>query len=699
MPARSVDHRLLGALIDRIIPADDHPPASGAGVVEHLLAHADGDHAHLWDRWLGPGLAALDAEARARHGAGFVALDAARQDALLEAMEAAAVQTPWPVPPDSVLAAAVRVASEAYYGPRDAPSWSMVGYRPGPKRDPGAQVEHRRVPTLALGAAAGAYDVVVVGSGPGGATAAMVLAEAGAMVLVAERGPFLTAPEVGNDHLRNHRLPVYGLNTPPDAASGGPRVLVRPDGRERVLTRPWDPGWSAQPQTAGGGSRVYQGMAWRLLPEDFRLATRHGVPEGSSLADWPLTYDDLEPYYTRAEWDLGVAGDSTAHRNQGHRSKGYPLPPPPWNPEAEILQRGAERLGWTTGPVPLLINTEPRDGRARCVQCGECVGMACPTDAKNGAHNVSLPRAVATGRCHLATGARATRITTDERGRVTGVELIDGATGARREIRAGRVVVSCGAIESARLLLASRSDAHPSGIGNATDQVGRHLQGHLYVGAFGTFDEPVIDSAGPGVRIATCDHIHRLPGGVIGGGVLANEVTKMPVLHWYWALPPDRRRWGAEGKRAMRQLYTRTSHVMGPIQEVPHPEVRVTLAEDVRDRDGVPVARLSGRLHPANMAQAAVLQDRAVEWMEAAGAREVWRSGYSDALTAGQHAAGTCRMGTDPAGSVTDPFGRVHGHDELYVIDGSLHVTNGGVNPVLTIYALAYRCAEHLAAS
>ncbi len=362
-----------------------------------------------------------------------------------------------------------------------------------------------------------------------------------------------------------------------------------------------------------------------------------------------------------------------------------------------MLRRGAEKLGIVTGPVPLLINSVPFGGRARCVQCGECVGFPCPTDAKNGTFNTTIARALATGNCALVANARAEHLVTDQRGRVIGACLVDMRSGTRRELRATHVVVAGGAIESARLLLVSRSAASPDGIGNATGQVGRHLQGHLYAGAFGLFDEPIHDSHGPGVSIATCDYVNDEDSGVIGSGVLANEVVKLPILFWYWALPPDAPRRGLAGKRVMRENYRRTSHLFGPIQEVPMPDARVTLADDVRDRDGNAVARLEGQLHAESLRAAAWMRDRAEEWLDASGATRVWGIPITNTLTAGQHQAGTCRMGDDPAPSVCDPWGRVHGHDNVWVMDGSLHVTNGGVNPVLTILALAFRNAEHLA--
>ena len=248
-------------------------------------------------------------------------------------------------------------------------------------------------------------------------------------------------------------------------------------------------------------------------------------------------------------------------------------------------------------------------------------------------------------------------------------------------------------------LLSSVSDREPAGLGNNSDQVGRHLQGHIYVGGFGQFDEPVIDGAGPNVRIATCDHVNKLPG-TIGGGVLANEIVKLPILHWNWALPPDAPRWGRAGKQAMRELYRTTSHVFGPVQETPVPDGRVTLDPHHVDRHGVPVARLSGVHHRETVKVARAQQQKALEWLQASGATRIWpATEIADRIrvVGGQHQAGTARMGADPATSVTDPPGRVHGHDNLWVMDGSVHVTNGGFNPVLTILALAYRSADHLA--
>ena len=540
------------------------------------------------------------------------------------------------------------------------------------------------------------YDAIIVGSGAAGGIVACVLAEAGKHVLLLERGPALSFAEVGRDHLRNQRLAVYGHNAGPELI-GNPRVFVDPQGRSRLVD-PHELDYHNNAACVGGGTRVYGAQAWRFHPDDFRMASKYGVPEGSSLADWPISYATLEPFYERAEWELGVAGDGNIIQSQVPRRRNYPLPPVPPSPQTVALQNSARALGWVTTPVPLLINTEVYRGRSACIGCKYCVGFACPTDAKTGTQNTVIPRALATGNCELKTSAVAEAIETDDRGNVTGISYFVNSSGTpqRETARSRMVIVSAGAIESARLLLNSRSSLHPAGLGNEHDQVGRNLQGHLYPRAYGLSATRVFNGIGPGVTIATIQFNHDNPG-IIGGGMLADDFIKPPIDFWYDSLPPDLPRWGIENKRFMRHNYTRVLHVRGPVQDIPNPEGRVSVDPNVRDKWGIPVARLSGTTHPATVEAAEFMRERGEQWLRASGCEKVWSTQPGLILSGRQHQAGTCRMGNDPATSVTDEWGRVHGHNNLFVIDGSLHVTNGGFNPVLTIMALAFRSAEYIA--
>lgn len=538
------------------------------------------------------------------------------------------------------------------------------------------------------------YDAIVVGSGAAGGIVACVLAEAGKHVLLLERGRELSFGDVGRDHLRNQRLAIYGHNAGPEL-NGNPRVFVDPEGCARIV-RPHELDYHNNAACVGGGTRVYGAQAWRFHPDDFRMATKYGVPEGSSLADWPITYEMLEPYYERAEWELGAAGDGRTINHQVPRRRDYPLPPVPPSPQTLALERGAGRLGWVTTPVPLLINTEPYQGRAACVACKYCVGFACPTDAKNGSQNTVIPRALATGNCELQTNALAANIDVDSQGKVSGVTYFVERLAERQSARSKVVVVSGGAIESARLLLNSRSQHSPYGLGNEHDLVGRNLQGHLYPRAYGLSTTKVFDGVGPGVTIATTQFNHD-NSGIIGGGMLADDFIKPPIDFWYDSLPPDLPRWGIRNKEFMRDNYTRVMHVRGPVQDIPNPDGRVTVDVAVRDKWGIPVARLSGTTHRATVEAAEFMRERGEEWLRASGCEKVWSAQPGLILSGRQHQAGTCRMGKDPKTSVTDEWGRVHNHDNLFVVDSSLHVTNGGFNPVLTIMALAFRSGEYIA--
>ncbi len=209
--------------------------------------------------------------------------------------------------------------------------------------------------------------------------------------------------------------------------------------------------------TMGGGTRIWQGMAWRFMPDDFRMASVYGNPDGASLVDWPVDYDAMEPYYSRAEQELGVAGEEGALTSRTPRSAGYPMPPFGTEPARELLAGAADRLGWGWGPIPLALNSVPHDGRPACVRCPQCVGHACPVNAKNGSHNTFLPRAAATGNCDVLYDAEVVEVR-DGRGEA-GVTLMANASGepVRIDVRAEVVVVAAGAVETPRLLLASGS--------------------------------------------------------------------------------------------------------------------------------------------------------------------------------------------------------------------------------------------------
>jgi choline dehydrogenase-like flavoprotein len=535
-------------------------------------------------------------------------------------------------------------------------------------------------------------NAVVIGSGAGGGVVAKELAEAGLDVVVLERGRWVTPDEERKDDLRNQRTTALGVPYGPDEEKE-PRVFVDTQGHAEVVW-PADGAYQNNAACVGGGTLSYGAMAWRYMAQDFRMKSLYGAPAGSTLEDWPITYDDLEPFYEKAEWEIGVSGDQSGDPFKAPRRRPLPMPPLPDSRETQLMKPAAQRLGWHPFYIPMLRNTVPYNGRAGCMRCRWCCGFACECDAKCGTQNTVIPTALATGHCELRTRSIVAGILLDSKGRARAVEYFDEHD-RRQTQTADLVIVSGGAIESARLLLNSISDRFPQGLGNRFDWVGRNLQGHAYSGALGLFDQDVYDDLGPGAQIAICDFNHGNPG-LIGGMMLANEFQRLPY-QFTSVGPPGLPRWGKAHKDFMRTWFRRSILIMGPSQEMPVFASRVQVDPRVRDYWGIPVARLSGLDHPYNIELCRFASDKAELWLKEAGAiRTVRRQKAQQWLSAGQHQAGTCRMGNDPQTSVVDKHCKLHDVDNVFVIDASVHVTNGGFNPVLTIMAIAYYASDYI---
>ena len=534
-------------------------------------------------------------------------------------------------------------------------------------------------------------NAVIVGAGAGGGIVAKELAEAGLSVVLLERGKWYTAFDCRKDDLRNQRTSPLGQAFGPDD-DRYPRVAVDGRGHPQIV-RASGPGYHNNAACVGGGTFSYGAMAWRYLEKDFRMRSTYGRVAGSTLEDWPISYPDLEPYYEKAEWEIGVSGDWSGDPFHAPRRKPLPMPPLPPNREYQILYPAAKRLGLHPFDIPMLRNSVPYNGRPACIRCRWCVGFACEVDAKCGTHNTVIPKALATKNCELRTECVVKEILTNDRGRVTGVTYFD-ANDQLQQQDADVVIVSCAAIESARLLLNSKSRLFPNGLGNRYDWVGRNLQGHTYTGALGVMPFDIYDDLGPGAGIAVSDYNHGNPG-LAGGAMLANEFIRLPI-QFASMIPPGMPRWGKAHKDFMRSAFRRAIAIQGPTQEMPMFNARVQVDPVVKDHWGIPVARLSGDKHPHTVEIGTVMAGKAEAWLKEAGAVQTWKKLPGAGLSAGQHQAGTCRMGDDPKTSVVNRYCQVHDVDNLFVIDGSVHVTNGGFNPVLTIMAMAYYASDRL---
>jgi choline dehydrogenase-like flavoprotein len=537
-------------------------------------------------------------------------------------------------------------------------------------------------------------NAVVIGAGAGGGVVAKELACAGLTVALLERGKWYTAFDCRKDDLRNQRISALGCGFGPDNERYR-RVVVDANGQEEIV-KPSNWSYNNNAACVGSGTLSYGAMAWRFMERDFRMRSSYGSVLAGTLEDWPITYDNLEPYYEKAEWELGVSGDDSSNIFKAPRKRPLPMPPLPPNTEHRLLEPAARRLGLHPFHIPMLRNSVPYNGRGPCMRCRWCVGFACEVNAKNGTQNTVIPQALASGKCELRTDCMAKEILTDKRGRATGVSYFDADNHLQVQT-ADVVVVSASATESARLLLNSRCHLHPNGLGNRYDWVGRNLQGHAYAGAVGLMEHDVYDDLGPGASIAISDFNHGNKG-FVGGAVLCNEFIRLPI-NFSSMVPPDVPRWGAAHKEYMRNYYKRSIIVMGPIQEIPVFDARVQVDPVVTDFWGIPVARLSGQRHPQDIVTSKFIAEQAQRWLREAGATTTWISLPGTGLSGGQHQAGTCRMGNDPKTSVVNAQCRVHDVENLFVVDGSVHVTNGGFNPVLTILAIAYRAGDFIAKS
>ncbi len=530
-------------------------------------------------------------------------------------------------------------------------------------------------------------DFVVVGSGAAGGVMARELSRAGFSVVVLEQGPYLREPDFVHDELAvmqlegmtndHKRLPNTFRTSENETAT--PRSVVQ------------------YGRMVGGGSVHFTANYWRFHEIDFVERSRKGPVEGTGLADWPVTYAELEPYYTRVEWEIGVSGQAGASPFDPPRSRPYPVPPLPPKSLGVLAERGAQKLGWHAFPAPMAILSQPYQGRAACIQCGFCMFYGCEVRAKSSTLATMIPEAEATGRCEIRPLSYVRKIELDRRGRAIGVKYFDVA---KREIfqRARAVVVSANGAETPRLLLMSRSNRFPDGLANSSGAVGRYLMSNGAGMAAGAFEHEVNGYRGM-VDTRVIHDLYELDPslGLIGGGGFDFRFQFEPIGFALHGLPSSGPAWGPEYKRMLRSYFTRTLFVHGHTTQLPVASNSVSLDPLVTDAWGLPAIRVTFTEHPNDEKLFAYFRDRSLELAQAAGAARTWPMPLERRYPV-VHLLGTCRMGDDPGSSVVDRYHRAHDVPNLFLVDGSSFVTSGRGQPTMTIQALAFRAAEHAAA-
>ncbi len=532
-----------------------------------------------------------------------------------------------------------------------------------------------------------AVDFVIVGSGAAGGVMARELSRAGFDVVVMEQGPRYRPQDFEHDELKYWL--ANGITTDPVVS---PQTFRKTPADAAKKPDPGGINALLYARMVGGSSVHFTANFWRLHPVDFQERSLLGGVPGAALEDWPISYDELEPYYTKVDWEIGVSGLAGAHPNEPRRSKPYPMPPMPVKSSGVLLERGARKLGLHPFPAPLAIASVPYRGRAACVHCGFCMGYGCEVRAKSSTLYTMIPEAEATGRCEVRIESYVFRVATNARNRVTGVHYFDRDRG--ENFQAAKAVVLCAnGAESPRLLLMSANAQFPQGLANSSGLVGKHLMFNQGASTFGVFEHELNEYKSVQATRVVHDFYEADPKrGFYGGGGIDARIGPNPII---WSLDgPAGVSWGKAYKDHLR-TFPRTMMAGGHSTSLPVEANSISLDPEVKDAWGMPAIRCTYKDHSDDLKFAAWLQDRAVEILDAAGATSIWRQPAAESSSAA-HLLGTCRMGNDPARSVVDRYHRTHDIRNLFVCDGSSLVTSGRGQPTMTIQALAFRAAEHI---
>jgi len=529
----------------------------------------------------------------------------------------------------------------------------------------------------------GDYDAVIVGSGAGGGTVAAALCEAGMRVCLLEKGPRYSERDFVHDELAICRRWFFT----PDPFSE-PNVVAA-HGKPAA---PSSNGWISC--CVGGGTVHMSGFFFRLHEDDFQLRTKYGAPTGSTLADWPIRYADLEPYYDEIEKRIGVSGDAST---LPVKQTALPLAPIAQHPIATTIDAAIAKVGRRAYQTPRAILSGAYAGRAACHYCGFCASYGCETGAKSSTLASLIPAAEQTGKLELVTGAMALAIERDARGRANAVVWTDG--NARHRARGRVVIVAAGAVQTARLLLAS-------GLANQSGMLGKHLMfsgqakssGHFALPHAGfTTRFPFLDRT-LGELYVTRDARFAHPK---AGVILVMLPHVNPIFQAELAAdrgddePPL---WGAALVKRLRERFldTRSVEVETFAEFFPHAGSFVALDEHTKDTYGQPVAKITTSLHPATKRASEVLLGEGERMLAAAGAT-IERSPHPpDVYWFLQ--AGTARMVARARDGVVGADGQAFDVPNLYVADGSALPSAGGAPFTLTIMANALRIARGILA-
>ena len=547
------------------------------------------------------------------------------------------------------------------------------------------------------------YDICIVGSGAGASPVAHQLALAGAKVIVLEKGPWLTEEDFYKDEIAISLRDAYNPKLTEE------QHVIEEEYEDSDGESFWqkeatsDSGWSFWNGTVvGGSSNFMSGYFHRLKPNDFRLKSEFGEIEGANVADWPISYDELEPFYTKVDHLVGVSGKVVDHPFKEPRSEAdYPFPPIAEHPVASWIDETASKLDFHSIPVPRAVLSRPAMGRRSCEYSGYCSSYGCSSGAKGSGRAALLNHAVASGNCKIQPHAKVHKIATDAEGKISGVHYYD-KKGRNQVVTAKIYVVACQAVETSRLLLASKGEKFPNGLANNSGQVGKNLvfsaggtgRGDFYFKDLTDTQEAQLRTVGPFINRALQDWYEiddkafgkRAKGGTIDFLFYQNPIARARGSQYD---EDDNLIWGEKLKSALKTEFTTYKTLRFEIFNdwLPTDNCFVELDPDVTDKWGDPVAKVRIGFHEHDLKVGEYIAVKAEELLNAMGAKNVYSSITS--YPAPNLMAGGCRFGDDPKTSVLDKNCRAHEVDNLYVTDGSFMPTGGSVPYTYTIYANA----------
>lgn len=520
-------------------------------------------------------------------------------------------------------------------------------------------------------------DVLIIGAGASGAAVAWSLAETRMRIVCLEQG----------DWMRNEDFPSTGRDW---EQRGQDDFAISPNRRRLAADYPVNDDDSpikvANFNGVGGGTILFAAHFPRLHPSDFRTRTLDGVGD-----DWPISYRDLEPFFETNDRMMGVsslAGDPAYPPKKAH------MPPIPLGRSGERIGRAMNSLGWHWWPADAAIATEEWEGRAPCINLGHC-GAGCAQGAKGSADLTYWPAAIR-ARVELRTGARVKRIETGPDGMATGATYV---TPDGQEVfqPAHMVVMACNGVGTPRILLNSASERYPDGLANSSGLVGRNLMLHPYGMIRGYFDAPVDAYRGPRISVWSMEFYETDPARDFKRGYCYQVSRGMaPAQTAETAMADGLLPWGAGHHDRFAELFGTSGALISICEDLPEEINRVTLDPHLTDVHGIPAPKLTYRLGENTERMLAHSLARGTEAMQAAGARDI--TTIAPLPYAGWHLMGTARMGTDPRRSVVNEWGRSHDVKNLFIVDGSVFVTSGGVNPTSTIQAVALYIADQIKA-